>query len=171
MKQLFSILIMAGVIMFNSCSKDEDDNDNDKNQNSYEFKDQNLQGKIGGEAWNFKNGTAEVSYFDSSEIDIDLYQDTSSNICNTYITDGDKIFLSVPHKVGVHELSIDFSSGNSQTVTLYDRENTMNYIASQGAVEILTIDTSSSMTLTGRMDARVDDDTYVNGNFTVSFCK
>lgn len=54
-----------------------------------------------------------------------------------------------------------------QTVTLVLYPST-NYICTEGALEIQSIDTSG-MTVTGRIDARFDGDNYVNGNFVAAY--
>jgi hypothetical protein len=57
---------------------------------------------------------------------------------------------------------------NSVVVNLFEEEGYVNNLASTGAVEILSI---SETQVSGRIDARIDDESFVNGNFTVNICK
>ncbi|MBN2167401.1 MAG: hypothetical protein JW717_14090 [Marinilabiliaceae bacterium] len=79
--------------------------------------------------------------------------------------------FSVDAKVGVYPLLFDLSgSSESQTLTIYAGESNMNYIISDGAIEILSIDSVSNV-VTGRIDAFSEDETFVNGNFEATFCR
>ena len=79
-------------------------------------------------------------------------------------------FFSVPNEVGIYKLKLNlncFTCADNFTVTLFEKDGSMNFIATDGAVEILTI---SDTQVSGRIDARYDGNTFVNGNFTVSIC-
>jgi hypothetical protein len=149
-----------------SCGSD----DSEDTGPSYEFINQNTQGTIDGNSFDFGSGTVEVSPFDSNEFSLDLYDDseTFTDPCELFgFGDFVNVFFSVPNAVGLYELSIDFSGGNeSRTVTLFNPETVLNIIATEGAVEILSI---SDTELTGRIDVRAGE-SFVNGNFTVVFC-
>jgi hypothetical protein len=82
--------------------------------------------------------------------------------------EGDMVFFTVPNAVGLYKLKFSFSGGtDNQTATLFDTEETLNVIATEGAIEILTITTAE---VTGRLDVRSDANNYINGNFTVTLC-
>ena len=66
-------------------------------------------------------------------------------------------------------LKFDFNDlEGSRTVTLFDDEEVMNVIATEGAVEITSV---TDTHVTGRIDARADEDNFINGNFTVPLCQ
>lgn len=83
--------------------------------------------------------------------------------------DGDRVFFTLPSNTGVHLLKFDFNDlEGSRTVTLFDDEEVMNVIATEGAVEITSV---TDTHVTGRIDARADEDNFINGNFTVPLCQ
>jgi hypothetical protein len=129
----------------------------------YGFIDQNLQGKIGGVAWSFVSGTAD-STFIGGELYIELYNISPSGDpwAGGYAAAQDHVLFSVPATVGVYPLSL------SQTATLNQFAGSMNYICTETAVEILSIDTTG-LSVTGRINASYDGSTSVNGNFTALY--
>lgn len=155
-------LVLIAALLF-SCS----DDDSEK-KSSYSFKDQDLSGEIEGDSWTYEDGFVEEGTFDDEEIlDISLFLAQEDPACATFQREGDEVFFFVPNAVGLYKLSFDLSSFDGQTVTLLDEEEMLNVIATEGAIEILTI---TETQVTGRIDARSDGQNYVNGNFTVSFC-
>ena len=154
------------------------DDDADEKNGGYSFKDQDLGGMIGGVLWTQRSGFAQEESYNGEEIlGIDLVETVSSGEgCTMFMPEGDYVFFDVPNKVGLYELSINWdadlanSTEKSRTVTLYDGDDKdkINYIATSGAIEILSI---SETEITGRIDARAEEGTYVNGNFTVALCK
>lgn len=167
-------LIMIVLVVVVSCKKDDDDDDNNNNNNNntYSFLNQDLQGMIDGNAWTYTAGTFENSYWDSLEFDIDLFDTTGANItgsiCDVFSSSFDyKVMFSCPMQVGLYELNFDWTSG--QTITLVDwtADPVNNIICSEGAIEIVSVNDS---VLTGKIDARFDAASYINGNFTVTFC-
>jgi len=83
--------------------------------------------------------------------------------CNQFFFDQEQIFFSIPNQVGLYQL--DFQT---QTVTFFVPPGT-NFIAAEGAVEILSIDSTNGI-VTGRMDVTANENTFANGNFTLTFC-
>lgn len=159
-----SILKVCPALIFMfllSCGDDDD--------GSYSFKDQDLSGKIDGVSWTYADGYVEVDTHDDVDIlDVTLTLEQDGNIC-TGFPEGDRVFFFVPNAVGIYKLYFKLSSFEGQTVTLLDDDQNppLNIIATEGAIEILTI---TDTEVTGRIDARADKKSYVNGNFTVSFC-
>lgn len=142
--------------------------DDDEKKSSYAFKDQDLAGEIEGDSWTYEDGFVEEGTFDGEEIlDINLFLAQEDPACETFQREGDEVFFFVPNAVGLYKLSFDLNAFDGQTVTLLDDEETLNVIATEGAIEILTI---TETEVTGRIDARADGQNFVNGNFTVSFC-
>lgn len=160
-KRFVRFLPTLSLVLLLACGDDEDP------KSSYSFKDQDVSGEIEGDSWTYADGYVEESEFDGEEVlDITLTLEQDGSVCDIF-TEGDRVFFFVPKAVGVYKLSFDLNSFDGQTVTLFDEEETLNTIATEGAIEILSI---SETEVTGRIDARSDGNNHVNGNFTVSFC-
>jgi hypothetical protein len=163
-KLIYLAASIIGIVLSTSCSKD-----NAAKKSTYTFVDQEMQGKIGGEAWTLNAGKGEVSYFDTTRLSLNFYVEESADPCNEGLS-GNMVMCSVPPKVGLYEFSFSFSGeGENQTATLYHLETSMNTIATEGAIEITLIDEENGI-IKGRISAEVDDDDFVNGNFIISYC-
>ena len=145
-----------------ACGEDEE------NGPSFEFINQNLQGSINGETWNFESGDAGESTFDEGQLFVTLYGTMVEDPCEAFGVVGNSVFFSIPNEIGVHELHLNFEEGSGQTATLFDDSETLNIIATEGAIELIS---NTNGTLTGRMDARGNDNSAVNGNFSVPICQ
>ena len=157
---IFTFVVIA-ISILASCKKD------DENNSGYEFKNQNLQGKIGNVAWQLNSGNAED---DGSELDIDLWVVNETDPCNVLFGDSTRIFFGIDNVVGLTELNLDLTNiFSGQTVTFFIPDGSQNLVASEGAVEILSIDTATNL-VSGRMDVTFDEETFVNGNFTIDYC-
>ena len=157
MKNLFVLAISVAVLSFTSCEKDKDEEGN-----NYSFVEQNLQGKIGGNAWEQQTGRSKADFFEN--FFNDLRETADSNICSaSNAAKGNFILFGGEPAVGLYEL------GSSKTVTFVVGGNE-NLVSTQGAYEILTVDTVDN-TITGRMDVTYDDNNSVNGNFTMTYCR
>ena len=157
-----SLLILSVTAFLFSCGGDDENP-------SPNFKNQNLSGKIANTSWTYGDGYAEIyGTGDDSEIYIDMFVNVDGEGCDI-IPEGDQVFFSVPNKVGVYKLKFDLNNPEaSQTITLFEDEEVMNSIATEGAIEITAITESS---ISGRIDAKVDAENNVNGNFTVNICQ
>lgn len=154
-------IIALITLIIGSCSDDGE-------KPVYEFKEQPLSGKIGGAPWSYSAGIVSVTgEGEEGALHIDLLTDVKDP-CAAF-PGGDQVFFSVPNATGVYPLQFDSEDWmNSQTITLFDQEETANNIATEGAVEILSIrDTEVS----GRIVAQIEGGDFVNGHFTVSFCQ
>lgn len=79
-----------------------------------------------------------------------------------------RCFFDVQAAPGLYPLKWDMGSPSDiQTVTLLEVDGFVNHIATEGAIEILII---TDTAITGRIDAHLDGDNTVNGNFTVDIC-
>ncbi len=166
LKNTFQLLFSISLLTSISCSSDEDDGP------SYDFVNQNAQGTIDGISFNFGEGTAEESLIDASELSIKLYDNSEdfTDVCD-FLGFGDfvSVFFSIPNAVGIYELNFNLDgSEDARTVTLFNPAETLNIIATEGAVEILSI---SDTEVTGRLDVRALEGNAVNGNFTVVICQ
>lgn len=160
-KSFLLIALFIATSLFTSCGND------DEAGPTYSFINQNLQGTIDGIPFTLKGGRFEDG-FEENEISIDLYDtNEQGDICSILFGEFVNVFFSIPRAVGLYELSFNLDSFDGRTVTLYNPDNSLNIIATEGAVEILSI---SDTQVTGRMDVRFDEENAVNGNFTVELC-
>lgn len=130
----------------------------------YNFKDQDAMGEIAGGEWRYQDGYADVN---GDEINLTLMsaQEDGGRGCDVFLPEGDQVFFSVPAEKGLYKLGLGV---DSRVVTLLDDEETFNYLAVEGAIEILSI---SRTDISGRIDARNDeDDNFVNGDFRILIC-
>ena len=164
----FILLSIFSFLLFLTSCNDEDSGP------SFEFKDQNLQGIIDGIPFEFGEGTVESTFLNEGQLSFDLLdqEEQYDNVCDISFGDEVRVFFDAPNEVGVYELFFDLSSFNRRVVTLLNPNGEdgipQNNIASSGAVEIITI---TDTQVTGRIDATLDGDNTVNGNFTAVFCK
>lgn len=160
----FKLLLLSALALgaVYSCSKDDED---DKTEEKYEvnFKSQKTQGLIDGNAFEYIKGTFKDDLFNDGEYKITLFD--LADYDTTLLAYGTKyqVYMTLPAQVGTYELT-----ATGDYVTL--KNGTINQelpLARKGAVEIISI---SETELVGKIDAYYDDENYVNGNFTVSFC-
>lgn len=160
MKNLKVLLILAisGLFIFNSCNKDEEEG------YKYNFIDQELSGKIAGEDWTYKSGGAsDNNYFDTSSLyNAKVFDNDTIEPCG-YLIGSKSLLFFFPMETGTYDIT-------DYPVTFFaEGEETENLVTLIGAFEILTIDTAIKQ-ITGRMDAKYDDDNFVNGNFNLTIC-
>ena len=164
MRRIFWTLIngIGLCLLLASCSSEEE-------APAYNFTDQELAGMIEGKDWSYGDGYADITgEGETSKLHVTLVLPSDGEGCDI-LADGDRVMFSFPKYAGLHILKMDFDDiENSRTVTLFDDEETLNVIATQGAVEITSI---TDTEVKGRIDARAYDDNFVNGNFTVPLCQ
>jgi len=163
------IFLILGTFLMTSCG-----DDNENSGPDYDFIDQNLQGRIDGLEYVFDEGRAEESFFTNGSLSIDLFDVSeviTEDICDFGFGDEIQVTFEIPDETGLFELSFDLSSFDGLVVNLLNPDGEdgipQNNLASIGAVEILEISESS---VSGRIDARLDSDNQVNGNFTAIYC-
>jgi len=161
-------IALVSTVFFTSCSKDEDSDSGP----SYDFVDQNLQGSIDGIPFELGQGIVELttSFEEEEQLSFDLFDvdESQADFCDFFgFGDEVSVFFSIDRAVGIYELSFDLNSFSGQTITLFNPDGAVNNIASIGAVEILTI---TDEQVTGRIDATLDSESTINGNFTATFC-
>ncbi|MBT3208920.1 MAG: hypothetical protein HN704_18470 [Bacteroidetes bacterium] len=150
---LFSFSI---ILLLNSCKKDDD-------EYKYNFEDQELSGQIAGESWTYETGGVFISDFNHPPLfDFRIFGTDTISPCSYNIASRSLLFFT-PMEIGLYDIA-------DYLVTFYaEGEETENLITVLGAFEILTIDTANKI-ITGRMDAKYDDDNFVNGNFSLTSC-
>ncbi|MCP4459955.1 MAG: hypothetical protein GY816_18320 [Cytophagales bacterium] len=160
--QLFVFLILLTGIILISCGKDDDPDP------KIEFIDQALQGKIDGLDFVYGDALVKESFFNAGDLSFEIFDEAETDAaCDIITSDLPRVIFTIPNEIGLIELSLDMGSGDGQTITLYNPDGSMNVIMTEGALEILTI---TSTEITGRIDAQMDSDNFVNGNFTAGFC-
>ena len=145
--------------------------DDDGEGTHHNFKNQDASGKIANVSWSYQDGYASIyDVGDSKRIEVRLVLAQTMTGCDiSSFAEGDQVFFDLPTVVGVYKLVLDWTpTVNSNTATLLDTEEAEWYIATIGAIEILSI---SDTEVSGRIDAKADDKNFVNGNFTVSICQ
>lgn len=159
LRSVLPVLIIVLSVL--SCGED------DGKKKDHSFKDQDAQGKIAGNNWTYASGKFRYSD-DGESIYITLYNATEDPVCATSATAF--IDISFPAEPGLQEIE---NPGSPPVVVLL-HELTVDTgagpymgVGKKGAVEILTI---TDTEVTGRMDVRESNNSFVNGNFTVSFC-
>lgn len=157
-----SVLLFTLAAFIASCGDDDE-------KPSYNFKNQNVAGKIGNVTWQFGDGYAErIGIGDDTELHINLFTAVEGRGCDLSPS-GDEVLFAVPHTVGVHRLHFDVNDWeNSIAVTLFEEATFKNNTATEGAIEILSI---TDTEVVGRIDAFKDDKNAINGNFTVTICQ
>ncbi len=156
MKRYYSCLFFSAILGLVSCSDDEG------SSSSYKFKEQDAQGKINKVAFAYADGYADI---DESGLRVTLTLAQDEEGCSMWLPEVDNVFFTVDNATGLTKLS--FKNFEGHTVTLFEDDETMNWIATEGAVEILTI---TDTEVTGRLDARYGKNTFINGSFTVPVC-
>lgn len=171
MKRFFYTSIFAVVfslLLITACKKENKGVGPANNGNSntpcsnYTFKNQNLSGKIGGNNWTCAQGIFRKSSFDSTKFSVYLSSKIYSDSCWNH--SGTFVMGSIKNAIGLIHL------GNYDNITLYDSISSINYIASCGAIEVVTADTVAGI-FSIKVDARLNDDNYLNGNFTLKICQ
>lgn len=163
MKKLTLLFAIALAAFLTSCSSEEEGT-------SLDFKDQPIQGMVEGEAWSMTHGLAVLSEDQDSNLifDIDIYSATDqvNDVCDAWPS-GNRIFFNVPNEIGVYNLSFNLNDFSGRTATIFHESTSMNSIASDGKIEILTV---TETEITGRMAIQANADNYANGNFTLTLC-
>lgn len=182
MKLSLKPLLILFLFTLNFCSTEDDDeidpinNNTNNNQETYQvmYKNQTLSGKINGVNWTMVGG--KVSKF--SNYSFSIVDTVGSDPCAQPFNRKSRIIFSLTDSsdilpVGEYQLKLDFqNTSQNRTITLVHYEGTtpVNTIVNKGAYEILTVDTTNNI-ITGRMDAYYDDQHFVNGNFTINYCR
>ena len=169
MKNTIIISLFTAILL--SCSI-SDSNDVSPNTTTTEIKDQVLQGTFNNKAFEFKSGSANIVSGDNEKLSITLISDLDTAICSfsSSVSRDRTVFFNVPNAAGKYPLQFSTDLSSAQTVTMYDYDDgkNRNYIASEGSIEIISIDTSGFVE--GKLVAAIGDN-QVNGKFSATFCK
>jgi hypothetical protein len=155
MNRILLIVFVVLAVSVVSC-KDDDA------KPSYSFEDQDAQGKINNEPWTYTDGYATADQF----FVITLTLDEDETGCAISVPERDRVSFIAEFDTKVYPLG---TGSTVYTVTLTDAENPQDHhIALEGAIEITEV---TATTVSGRLDARVDNGNFINGNFTVQICQ
>ena len=181
MKKTLALVLISATILIFSCKKKEDDASK-TSSTTPSYVNQVLQGKIAGVNWTFAAGnvTSGKSFFDTTNNVLHTFTTSDSipaDSCFINSFGKSKIIFSIADKnklltTGTRKLKFgSFTSSDNMTVTFVSYENgtSFNNIATTGAYEILTVDTTKKM-VTGRMDVEIDKNNFMNGNFSMKYC-
>lgn len=128
----------------------------------YDFIDQDASGLITNEPWTYEDGHATgYTSGDKTNYTIRLRLQQAGSGCDAGLVQGRRMYFNVEGKVGVYKVTGDTYMFFSDDV------NDLNSDKTEGAIEIVSV---TSSLITGRIDVRLDEENYVNGNFTVSNC-
>lgn len=176
MKNLILFIIISAIVV-SGCKKKEDD-DPTPSKYKVNYKNQVLQGKINGETWIYAQGEVSSTSWDVGEIShyFEIIDTAQSDSCFIISGKRSKLIFHTDDtgkiiQPTVHELYIDWNTLEGKTVTLvsYSETSVDNIIAAEGAYEIISVDTVAKL-VTGKMDAYIDKDNFINGNFTLKYC-
>lgn len=151
-----SLLVIFGCLLFWGC---------DSTVNlPYEFKDQEVQGKIQGKAWLMEEAVARYSLFSEDTLMIQLNDSTLGTPCDYLISNAGARF-SIPCRTGIYILSS--KAIQYQSVSIFEGGRSVEALA--GAVEITLVDSANAL-VEGRIDATYDGQNQLNGHFSAHWC-
>lgn len=132
------------------------------------FVDEPVEGLIGGTL--FQSGEGTFKYFGSKQdrIKITLYDNNvivgiSSSLCGVERTQR-TVHGIVPNQTGIKT----YTPGGNEVIFINDYSTYDGGGAEEGQLDIISI---SETELIGRMNMYFDDENYVNGTFTLTYCE
>lgn len=164
---LFVCLAMFSTLTFVSCSSDDDEEEDPQNECLADFSAGAATGLFMGDPFTVVTGTATENFADATEFRITLYGETvMGDACDGFNFEkpDSTIIFTVPMEIGVYDILF------SNSVTFNDA-SVVNEVTAEvstcGAIEILSI---SETEVTGRIDAKRNTDSELNGTFTLERC-
>lgn len=130
----------------------------------YEFKNQPVQGKIGGESWEFAEAIVRVSLFSGDTLSFQLNDSIFGSECDYLISNRGARFTT-PFEEGVFLLSS--KSIQFQSIEFYNDGESLQALS--GAIQILSINLTEG-TIEAQLDATYDAGNRLNGKFIARFC-
>jgi len=130
----------------------------------YEFKDQEVQGRIQGQPWEIQDAVARFSLSNEDTLLLQLNDTTLGLPCDYLISNAGARF-TIPCKTGIYILSS--KAIQYQSVSIYEGGTSLEALA--GAIEITLIDTANAV-IEGKIDATYDGQNQLNGHFSAHWC-
>lgn len=150
LKNLIIMSTLFGIVLMSSCEPEE----------LYEvnFKSQVPQGNIGSQTWTMNAGMSRSDAANGTRFCV-LSGSTADDPCTLNQSNVNRVMFTFSNSTGLKESEI--------LATFYDAAG--NYIGQykEGAVEITDINDAS---VVGKVDLYIDDNTFVNGTFSVPNC-
>uniref|UniRef100_UPI004049F6E0 hypothetical protein n=1 Tax=Fulvivirga sp. TaxID=1931237 RepID=UPI004049F6E0 len=149
-KSVFSLSILFAVLL-SACG------------NEGEIDSVSLRGKIDGEDWTMKFGKAEAEDIDPGYFALFLPIETvENNPCDIFLPNTNYIAATLPRTEGTY--SLPFPIANQFAF----RYNGKFLLPTSGSITIKTIGGNS---IRGTINARADDDNYIDGDFILNLCQ
>lgn len=124
--------------------------------------DQNLSGKIGGQAWSL--GTAQSDSFlsTSDRYWVEMYAETFT-VCNSSEapTGSNRLIVSLPKTTGSYDVSLKLNA------TFFISSSNDNLVATTGRIQI---DSITASTVTGGLNITYNADNSLDGQFQATTC-
>lgn len=122
-----------------------------------------VQGKIGGEEWNFLYGKAFRDVREGT-FDISLYSDMEvvASACGVATTNNAHMTLTIP----ISEMNFNLPN-NGESLSFEQKGSTQSFLATSGFVEITQI---LGNQVSGFVQAQFDDNNIVEGRFRLEIC-
>jgi len=162
---ILSCVALLFTISFSACGDDDPEEDNCLP----DFGTSVANGSFMGSTFTLAEGTAKEDFADENKYRITFYGESiMGDACDNFNFERPvfSIIFSVPKEVGVYTLGFD--AGNTVTFNDASVVNEVNAdVAICGAVEIVSV---TADLVTGRIDAFANDDSDLNGTFSVRLC-
>jgi hypothetical protein len=169
-----STILLLALVIGMSCKKEEKTPPTSQVlSESCNFIDQQLQGKVFGNAWEFKYGFAMEQDFVGEDsittaLQIALFNVADSTTCN-YQADTAYVNFTLDNmSTGVRKLN--FENGNMIIFQKPSASGAELEIALDGCYEIVSIDTVNKL-VSGKIDAYFSEDNKINGTFEIPYCR
>lgn len=173
--KFISAIVLSLMVGFTSCKKDKDDDEPAKAAGYTELSAADvLQGNMKGTDWTFSNGYCDPTTWDNeTSYWFNLYDTLGTDSCSSIWADDIEFVLfsldESEFKVGKYEFS---ASGQNITAYISVAGDGVNYVITDGSLEITEIDTAATGNglVKGVIDAYNGSDLYLKGTFAVKYC-
>lgn len=165
------IYVLAVLFLALGCKKSVEvtadaDLQRSQGQPEVEYKNQLVQGLIGGQDWILMSGTAKPSPFDAGKLSLRLSNLQTDDPCNTYKMGDREVLTTVANQVG----ETQFGVGNPITTATFfiqSENRSDNLISGAGKIRIVEIGKEKVL---GFIYTTIDEQNIVNGSFELSVC-
>lgn len=165
---LFSLLLMMGVLLA-SCEKEDDEpKDNGSSSGgdcSPEYSEGPASGAVFGTAFSDPEGLVNESFFDNEKYEFTFFLETENEGCDmSNAGDGYHISFDLP-KEG---LEGEYNLGGEEGYTVSFVQTGKTIAATCGTIEITSV---SDTEVSGQIDVHYDGENNINGQFTLPLCE
>lgn len=156
------LIILSGIILLTYCKKKEEE----APLPPHNFLNQPMSGKVNGQEWVLGAGRSIYTnpyykFFFSDSVN------TTNDLCNQTGFGKRAIIIAIP-KIEQKIYGITYPGTSALQFLIVKEDGNSYYVnGASGALEVLSIDNEK---ITGRIDAKLNDSNYVNGNFTIQLC-